>query len=236
MKIAFISDIHGNAAALEAVLNNIEKNRADQIVVLGDICFRGVEPRRSIKLIQSLNTHVIKGNADEWVVRGMKANEVPEQDLTQMTEELKWATSKLDAEDIDYLYGLPQNVNLELKGFKINAFHATPSSLFDIVLPDATDEVLREALMKSNAHMYVYGHIHKAYVRYIDGKCVVNPGSVGLPLDGTDKASYALVEIKDGSITVAINKVAYDVQCVIKQIRNSNYPNKKLLIQLLGNN
>lgn len=64
MKIAFISDIHGNAVALESVLEDIDKKNVDRIIVLGDICFRGPEPKRSLDLVRSLDTYVIKGNAD----------------------------------------------------------------------------------------------------------------------------------------------------------------------------
>ena len=76
MKIAFISDIHGNAVALDAVLNDIEKKKVDKIYVLGDISYRGPEPKRALELVRSLNTDVIKGNADEWVVRGVREGEV----------------------------------------------------------------------------------------------------------------------------------------------------------------
>ena len=73
MKIAFVSDIHGNATALEAVLADIEKKKADKVVVMGDISYRGPEPKKSLDLVRNLNTAVIKGNADEWLHRGVSA-------------------------------------------------------------------------------------------------------------------------------------------------------------------
>ena len=69
MRIAFISDIHGNANALDAVLGDIQNRNVEKVYCLGDIAYRGPEPQRSVDLIQSLDTFVIKGNADEWVVR-----------------------------------------------------------------------------------------------------------------------------------------------------------------------
>ena len=78
MKLAFISDIHGNATALDAVLQDIKNKNVDKVYVLGDICYRGLEPQRSLELVQSLHTDVIKGNADEWVVRGVQQGEVPD--------------------------------------------------------------------------------------------------------------------------------------------------------------
>ena len=73
MKMAFISDIHGNANALDAVLEDIKNRQVEKVYCLGDIAYRGPEPQRSVELIRSLDTFVIKGNADEWVVRGVQA-------------------------------------------------------------------------------------------------------------------------------------------------------------------
>ena len=87
MRIAFISDIHGNATALDGVLADINQRNVEKIFVLGDLCFRGPEPQRSLDLVRSLNTEVIKGNADEWVVRGIKEGEVPDSALGMMTRQ-----------------------------------------------------------------------------------------------------------------------------------------------------
>ncbi|MBT2686218.1 metallophosphoesterase [Bacillus sp. ISL-37] len=72
MKLAFIFDIHGNAKALEAVLEDIKARNVNKTYVLGDICYRGPEPQRSLNLVRELNSEVIKGNANEWVVRGVQ--------------------------------------------------------------------------------------------------------------------------------------------------------------------
>src|SRR5690625_1313038 len=142
MKIAFISDIHGNAVALEAVLADLREKNVDEVFVLGDICFRGPEPKRSLEIIQALNTDVIKGNADEWIVRGINEGEVPNEALGMMNKERDWAASKIDNDQLNYLKGLPAELNLEFGNIKIHTFHATPNSLFDIVQPSASDQTL----------------------------------------------------------------------------------------------
>lgn len=103
MKIAFISDIHGNAISLDSVIADLNRKSVDQIFVLGDLFYRGSEPKRALGLIRSLNAEVLKENADEWVVRGVKKGEVPDQALDIMNKERDWTISQLDAEDIDYL-------------------------------------------------------------------------------------------------------------------------------------
>ncbi|WP_174729238.1 metallophosphoesterase family protein [Mesobacillus harenae] len=236
MKIAFISDMHGNAKALDAVLDDIKNKGIDKTLVLGDICYRGPEPKRSLDLVRSLNTEVIKGNADEWVVRGVQTGEVPEQAIELMNKERDWTVSQLGQSDIDYLSSLPTQINLEADGTTIHGFHATPDSLFEVVLPNTDDDVLDTKLMQAaNAHVYVYAHIHKPYIRYLNGKVIMNIGSVGLPFDGLAKASYGLIEIEDGNLKTSIQRVSYDVESVVKLYQETNYPNTDMMIRVIRN-
>lgn len=235
MKIGFISDIHGNAVALKAVLNDLRQKQVDKIVVLGDICFRGPQPKEALDIVRSLHTDVIKGNADAWVVRGIKTGEVPDQSHEIMTKERDWVYSSLDQDDIHYLNHLPHRFSTAADDTKIAAFHATPNDLFEVVQPHESDELLRNKMMVENADIYLYGHIHKAFIRYIEGKSVVNLGSVGLPFDGIQKASYALLETKNDQWQTSIVKVDYDVDKVIQQFYQSDYPNKDFMINVLKN-
>lgn len=233
MKIAFISDIHGNAVALEAVLTDLRKKEVDEVFVLGDICFRGPEPKHSLEIIQALNTDVIKGNADEWIVRGVHEGEVPKEAFSMMNKERDWAFLKLDDNQIKYLNDLPTELNLEYGDINIHAFHATPNSLFDIVQPSASDETLEEQLFIKAANIYIYAHIHKPYIRFLDGKCVINTGSVGLPFDGIAKSSYVLIDLMADHVEASIVRVTYDLDKVIHQVKQSNYPNKDFLLDAL---
>jgi putative phosphoesterase len=237
MRLAFISDIHGNAVALEQVLADIDKKNIDKIYVLGDLCYRCTEPKRSLELIRALNTDVIKGNADEWVIRGVRSGEVPEKALEMMNLEREWVKSQLEQSDLDYLEKLPTEINIRIEGVNIHLFHATPDSLFEFVLPNVDDETLQSKLMSANedAQIYIYGHIHKSYIRFIRGKIVINTGSVGLPFDGLALASYAIVEIVAGNISSSIERVSYDVEKVAEQYRVSNYPNADMMIKVLRN-
>lgn len=235
MKLAFISDIHGNAVALDAVLEDIRRRKADKIFVLGDISYRGPEPKRALQLVKSLNTEVIKGNADEWVVRGIKEGEVAESAFKMMNKERDWIYAHLDEESLQYLNNLPTELKLEQDGIKIHAFHATPNSLFDIVQPFESDEALKDKMMGSGANIYLYAHIHKPFIRYIGGKCLINIGSVGLPFDGLAKSSYGIVDIDKGSFQTSIVRVGYDLATVIKQYQECDYPNADQMVKVIEN-
>jgi putative phosphoesterase len=233
MRIAFISDIHGNATALDAVLSDLNERNVEKVYVLGDISYRGPEPQRSLDLVRSLNTDVIKGNADEWVVRGVREGEVPEQVRGMMNLERDWIHPHLTEESIEYLRNLKTELKLQAHDLKIHAYHANPDNLFDIVLPSESDETLTSKMMVEAANLYVYAHIHRPYIRYINGKCIMNIGSVGLPFDGLNKASYGLVDIHEGTFQTSIVRVPYDINQTIDQLVNSDYPNKEKLITML---
>lgn len=233
MRIAFISDIHGNATALEEVLKNINQKKVDQVFVLGDICFRGPEPKRSLELVQRLNTKVIKGNADEWVIRGIKEGEVPASVIEIMSKERDWTFSRLIEGDIEYLRNLPLKLKLNVGRFKVHAFHATPESLFEVVTPNESDQFLEEKLMGTEADIFIYAHIHKPYIRFINGKCLINIGSVGLPFDGVTLSSYAILDIDDNSFQTSIVRVPYNIDRVIQQFLETDYPNSEIMTKIL---
>ena len=117
----------------------------------------------------------------------------------------------------------------------IHAFHATPKSLFEVVQPFDSDEIVSEKLMVNNKGIYIYGHIHKPFIRYINGKCIINCGSVGLPFDGLNKSSYTILEIEENCVQVSNVRVSYDVEKVIRQFKESDYPNRELLSTILTN-
>ncbi|MCP3030062.1 metallophosphatase family protein [Halobacillus sp. A1] len=236
MRLAFISDIHGNARALESVLNDIEKRKIDQLFVLGDISYRGLDPERSVEMVRQLKANVIKGNADEWIVRGVQEGEAAEDAIEGMNEEKEWSSSNMSQDSVQYLKDLPEEINEEYEGVNIHAFHATPKDLFEVVKPTETDEDMTERLMANEvADIYIYGHIHTPYIRHIGGKIVINTGSVGLPFDGLAQPSYAIVDIEDGGVQTSIVRTNYDLEELVEDINSSDYPNKDLLRKLLMN-
>ncbi|MCP3027930.1 metallophosphoesterase [Halobacillus sp. A5] len=236
MRLAFIADIHGNARALESVLEDINKRSVDQLFVLGDLSYRGLEPQKCVEMIQELDAKVIKGNADEWIVRGVQEGEVPAEVLEDMNEEKDWSSSQMSSEAISYLDNLDDEINEDFEGVHVHGYHATPEDLFEVVLPSETEDAMKERLMTNEmADIYVYGHIHKPYIRHIDGKIIINTGSVGLPFDGLAQPSYAMVDVEDGGVQTSIIRTNYDLEELVEDVKESGYPQKELLMKLLMN-
>jgi predicted phosphodiesterase len=232
MKIALFADIHGNFVALEAVLADIQRQAVDQVIVLGDLVFKGPQPEKCVETIQALQVPVIRGNIDELVGEGriqagFALNPDHEQDLQK---EMAWTRARLSNSQLEYLRSLPFIHEIELSGnTKLRCVHATPHSILEAVLPNAIESQLEAMFVSEEAskqpEIVAYAHIHLPYVRFFNGKIILNTGSVGLTFDGDVRASYAMLHCaEDGSISVEIRRVPYDVERTIAAYVNSGHP------------
>ncbi|WP_147802129.1 metallophosphoesterase family protein [Alkalicoccus halolimnae] len=226
MKLAILSDIHGNEQALKAVLEDVKDRGTTDILVLGDIAYRGPKPKECIDLIRPLRAKVIKGNADAWAVRGVREGEVPDNVLEMMQSEQTFTRSHITEEDADFLDKLPHTTEIPLTNKRqLFAFHADPESLFKVVPDDASNETLSEWFAHNpRAEFFTYGHIHLSHFRHIDGKKVFNPGSIGLPFDGDPRASYVLLQKTAGEIQIEFRRVSYDVEKALADLTETGYP------------
>lgn len=126
---------------------------------------------------------------------------------------------RLDLAGLPFLWRLPHRAG------DVVVVHATPWSIADVVPPDApVTRVFTEAAAPA---VVVYGHIHIAYVREAAGKVLVNPGSVGLPFDGDQRASYAVLDVDGGRWQANLRRVAYDVAQVLEASRRSTNPDRE---------
>ncbi|MFP4321926.1 MAG: metallophosphoesterase family protein [Anaerolineales bacterium] len=228
MRLAVLADIHGNLAALEAVLADLEAQpTVDHIWVLGDLALFGPQPGACVDAVRKLQEEreakVIQGNTDRYIVTGaapiISAFEADDWE-TQRTAlalrdaSINWARERLDGEQATYLYKLGHSLSLEAEGFGwISAFHAIPGDDEGIVTPDTDEFDLRDALLDAESRLLFGGHTHLAMDRDLGDMRMVNPGSVGLPFDGDTRAAYAiLTQADDAPLHIDLRRVAYDMQ------------------------
>lgn len=236
MKLALIADIHGNFHALEAVLADIRKQNADKVYVLGDLVFKGPLPEKCVQAVQALDTVVLQGNIDELIGKnhiqpGFAKS--PEHEAA-LRLEMQWTRARLSAQELDYLAGLPLEHSERLTAdMPLRCIHATPQNLLDIVPPTAVESELERMFAGSEARIAVYAHIHQGYVRYTNGRTIVNTGSVGLPFDGDPRASYALLETDGSCCTAAIRRVSYDVEAAVSALAGSDHPFAQSVIEAI---
>ncbi len=196
MRVAVVSDVHGNLTALEAVVADLKTQAPDLVLQGGDLALIGPRPAEAVELVRQMGWPSVMGNTDEIVFdaanRGLELAKAPQLRpwLKTLFDDLApWARERLSQDQIAWLRRTPDT---ELEG------------VYGVL----------------GARLVVYGHIHRPYVRRLRRLIVANAGSVGLPYDGDPRASYLFI---DGS-TVTTRRVEYDLDLARTEAVQSGFP------------
>jgi predicted phosphodiesterase len=216
VRIAILSDIHGNVPALEAVIDDIARHSPDETWCGGDLGWGGPWAAECIARVRSEGWPTIKGNTDVWITGDIQGV-VSEEDRAPLQEIA--AAHEVSQDDVRWLIELP----LGHSGpGSVLLVHGTPHSPFDAPLPDASPSEFEP--YENAATLVVYAHVHRAFLRRLaDGTLVCNTGSVGMPMDG-DTASYALIDRQGPDLTVRHRRVEYDRKRAIARAREVGGP------------
>ena len=159
------------------------------------------------------------------------SGEVPDGALHIIRAEQEWICSHMTQENIHYLHDLPMSLNLRRKDCSFILFMPHRIGYLMSYFHLESDKILNTKMMGKGADLYVYAHIHRPFIQYIDSNCIMNIGSLGLPFDPFAKAYYALVDIHKDTFQTSIIRVGYDIQKTIQQFVESDYPNSATMIQ-----
>ncbi len=236
MRIAIVSDIHGNRTALEAVVADLRETSPDLILHGGDLPQGGASPAEVVDRIRELGWQGVAGNTDEMLFRPESltefASELPQlQSLWAVIEEMGVATCEaLGDERLAWLSALPR---VQMHG-SMALVHASPESLWRAPAPEATDAELQSVYSPLGQPMAVYGHIHRSCVRNISDPSgaemtVVNTGSVSLSYDGDRRAAYLLLD----DFKPQIRRVEYDVDRELKALASCGLPHSDWVAKIL---
>lgn len=223
MRLAVISDVHGNAPALDAVLEHIAGEHVDTIVLLGDHVSGPIDPAGAAERLMGLNAVAIRGNHDRWTVdttlRGAGAVD-------------RFARAQLSAGQLDWLAALPATAKV---GEEVFVCHGTPDddempwldNFYDgrtTTLP-SEEEVAGHAEGIDSA-VILCGQTHIARtLRLTDGRLIANPGSVGMQLvRGSPDAHYGIVEKGRRGWQTALIAVPYDTEAAAKLAEANGFP------------
>ncbi|MFM7152177.1 MAG: metallophosphoesterase family protein [Gemmataceae bacterium] len=213
MRILLVADIHANWPALEAVI----REPHDLCLCLGDLVDYGLDPAPCIAWVRDKAHVCVRGNHDHGVAQNVHVNGTGKSVLKYLTGVTRTYTrSVLDPDDLRYLGQLPVSKRLTLMDSRFLLVHASPRDPLDEYAP-ADVEFWRRRLQPLDVDVVCVGHTHHPYVLEVDGKLVVNPGSVGQPRDGDPRASYAILE----NGRVELKRVEYPVERTLERIRCS---------------
>ena len=198
MPLALVSDIHGNDLALAAVVAELERLGVEQVVCLGDVAQGGSQPAEVLDRLARLGWPVILGNADAFLLEVDPSS--PEPATDEQLERRTWTLGQFSDAQLEQIRAFVPTLDVEVDGLTLRAFHGSPRSYDDVVLPETPDGVAERLLGGSGVDLLAGGHTHLQWTRYVDGALYVNPGSVGLVYDRFDSepipievAEYALV-------------------------------------------
>jgi predicted phosphodiesterase len=223
MRIAIISDIHGNLTAFEAILVDLRETRPDLVLHGGDLAHGGARPTEIVDRVLNLGWQGVVGNTDELLFNPASLTEFASQSPSTLQpvftaiEEMAAPTREaLRDERLAWLRSLPRT---QIHG-SLALVHASPESLWRAPSPEADDAELESVYRPLGQRVAVYAHIHRSYVRSLPEMIVANTGSVSLSYDGDPRAAYLLLD----KAVPQIRRVEYDVGKELKALSKCGLP------------
>lgn len=240
MRVALLSDIHGNLVALDAVLRDLAQQGADQIVCLGDLSFSGPQPHECVTCIRALGCPTVMGNCDDTSVRLRQPDRTPELMRGSnrwgawVAEIDVWSAEALTDDDAAYLAALPMTVSVPLgPGISLLCAHGSPQSFNHRLLPATPEEQVVALVGPVEAQALASGHTHVPMLRRIGPLTLINPGSIGLPLATDDAggiynpaeyAEYGILTWEAGALGWEPRRVAVDADAARAAAHASGMP------------
>lgn len=210
MRLAFLSDIHGNIGALEAVLADCDAAGVDAFVFLGDLVFFGLYPQPCFDALSARAPLIcIKGNTDanlEEVETFTPRSEFER----QLLEVVRDCAGRLTSDTLGTISSWPVAETLTLEGHRIMCCHGSPYHFNDRLSDPIADEHLARRVSEEPEELVCCAHTHVPQVFGMYGKPIVNIGAVGYSFDGDPRASYAIIDVGEHGLLPEIRRIEYD--------------------------
>lgn len=234
IKIALLSDIHGNTTALDAVIDDLNNQKVDDYWIIGDVMMHGTGASDIFDKISQLNPSVwVKGNWDDLFLYICSKNEINIDDasdvyIAKLAIDLM---NRMTQENIDFLRNRHLHTVKTINGLTFSISHNLPEQNYGHdLLPTEKQENFDAIFQSNDCDVAIYGHVHHQLMRCSElGQIIINPGSVGYPFSNRKNlrksgyAQYAILEINSvGVLEVYFKQVVYDIEKELKLAKNLN--------------
>ena len=238
MRIAVLSDVHGNCLALETVLEDIQNTGVDQIVCNGDMIQSGPQPNETVQLLREMKCTIVMGNSDAWLMTGVEtdAHLISEERRKKLDIVREWSLSKLNEDDRAFINDFQPTIMVELGNDRtLLAFHGSPTSFDQFLLPSTPEDEFQEILKPYAGNILTGGHMHLQYTRRLrdSQNFFFNPGSVGVAYNhkqSSDKglldlwAEYAVLTVDGMQTSLEFRRIPLDMDKMADVYRKSDRP------------
>jgi putative phosphoesterase len=230
MRIAVLSDVHGNLLALDSCLADLaSQGGADAIAVAGDLCLDGPKPKKVLQRLEEVGAQCVRGNTDRYLSDVGRDGAFGPAEAGQIA----WTRRELGERWLSWLRELPFAMRIGEDENQLLIVHANPRNDEDQIWPDADESRLTHFVGDEQASAIAFGHLHLPYARIWRGKLLVNVASAGLPKDGDPRACYAIFTERHGGWQVKHRRVPFDVKKVATQLASCGIPESEELIATL---
>ncbi|AGF57956.1 putative phosphoesterase [Clostridium saccharoperbutylacetonicum] len=227
MKVAVLSDVHGNGVALQYTISDLKKLGVKKIIILGVIVMKGPMPSESIELLKDNELEIIawiKGNTDLWL------EEITDvwMPRTRREEDLdlyyKYAKANLKEEQMVFLKELPLEASININGINLLCVHGTPKSISEAIDGSVPEEEIKQAIEGVKEQVILSGHSHTSFIGEVEGRKIFNVGSVGNSLDGDNRISYGILEFDKNNVNLINRRINYPVNEIINIAIEDRFP------------
>jgi putative phosphoesterase len=218
MRIALLSDIHGNDIAFAAAVADLERVGVESIVSLGDVAQGGAQPAEALDRMKSLDCETVMGNSDDFLLE--LPTDSPEPITERQLEVRDWTLARLGPDQLAFMRSFSPTVEVAADSRRILCFHGSPRSYDDVLLPEWEGATVAPYAGYDGFDLLAGGHTHTQWTRTIGDALFVNPGSVGLAYDRHQPedafwlapiAEYAIVFVEELGLSVEFRRVPYSL-------------------------
>jgi putative phosphoesterase len=226
-RVAIITDIHANLAALEAALARIRELEIGDVYCGGDLVGYGPRPDEVCALVAERGIPTIHGNYDYAIARDLEdcgcAYITPE-DRALGQRSVEWTLANTGRDAKDFMRELPFDLRFTVGASAVHLVHGSPRKVNEYLFEDKPASLYERLAGNESADVLAFGHTHKPWARGHGGVLFVNCGSVGKPKDGDPRGAFAVLDASSGEVRVAIERVEYDAEAVAEEVRAVGLP------------